>query len=112
MSSNEIIYQAPYLVEIEFRCSMRIQHRRMIYSLWILLENRFDGERLHVYVRLHQCGKMGWNSPDLNRLDPVFVDDARHFDAAAERQIVDQVVIGNVAIDDPRGAGLHAIDNQ
>ena len=76
------------------------------------LQNGFNCQRLHVDVCLHERGKVRWNSPDLDGLNSVFIHHTGNFDAAAGRQVFDQVLIGHVALNHSRNPCFQAVDDQ
>ena len=89
MGSQQILNERANLVEIEFRRRVRIEHRRIVKEPGISLEDGFDGECLHVHVRLHQGGKMRRKATDANRLDSVLVDRTWHLNATSVGKIFD-----------------------
>jgi hypothetical protein len=52
-------------------------------------QGRFDNQLLHINVCPVEGGQLGWQSPDKGGLDAVAIYQARHFDAAALRQVGD-----------------------
>ena len=69
---------------------VRVEHRRVVDVLAPAGERGLDGQLLHVDVGLDQRGELRRQRADRLRLDAVPVDEARHLDAAAGRQVVDQ----------------------
>ena len=112
MSGEQIVNQRPDLIEVKLCRGMRVHHCRVIDSRRILLQNGFNGQLLHVNVRLHERGEVGWDSSDSNGLDSIFIHETRNLNTAAGRQVIDQILIYDVSVDHSRNAGFKAVDNQ
>ena len=100
------------LIEVQLGGGVRVEHGGVIDVLALAGQRGFHRQRLHVDVGLHQRRQLRRQRPDVRRLQAGPVDQARHLHAAAGGQVVDQPVVGHVAIDHARLAGLQAVDDR
>ncbi len=90
---------------------MGVEHGGVVHVLPVAGQRGLDRQRLDVDVGLHQGSQLWRQGPDRGRLDPVGIDQARHLDTGALGQVVDQAVVGHVAVHHAGLAGLHRVDD-
>lgn len=78
---------------------MRIKHGGVVDMFPLAGHQCLNGQRLNVDIRLHQGGEVRWQCADACGCDTIAVDEAGNFHASAVRQIVDQAMVGNIAVD-------------
>ena len=112
MGGDEVITQAPNLVQREFGSGMWIERCCMIDVLALAGEGCFDGHRLYVDVGLHHGCQMWRQVADFGWLQAALVDQDGDFDAATLGKVVDQPAVGDIAVYDTGLAGLHTVDDK
>ena len=112
MRFNQVVYECPNLVKAEFGGGVGVEHGGVVDVFTLATEGGFYGEGLDIDVGLHHCGKVGGQGADFGRLDAAFVHQARDFNTAALREVVNQAAVGDVAIDDAGLAGFERVDDE
>ncbi len=112
MRFDQLVDQGPDLVEAELRGGVRVEHGSMIDMLPFPGQRGFHDQRLHVDIRLLQRGELRRHPANFGRLKPVLIHKTRDFDTTALREIVDQSIVGHIAIHDARRSGFHGVDDE
>ncbi len=84
---------------------MRVQHRGVIDVVAVLLHQRGDGQFLHVHIGPHQGDQLQRDVVHRGGLKPVRIDQHRHLDRRALRQLRNEPPVRHVAVDHRRRAG-------
>src|SRR5690606_1992270 len=108
---KQIVDQRADLLQVQLGGRVRVQHGGVIDVLALAGDGGFNRQLLDVHVRAHERGQLGRNLAHAGWLDAVRVDEARHLDAAALRQLVDEAIVRNVAVDHARLARHDAVDD-
>ena len=109
---DEFIDERPDLIEAEFGGGVRVEHGGMIDVLAFAGERGFDDQRLHVDVGLLHGGEMWRHFANVRGLQSAFINEHRDFDAAALWEVVDEIVVGDVAIHDAWRARFKRVDDE
>jgi len=99
------------LFQIKLGGGMRIEHGGVVDVLALAGQGCFYRQGLDIDVGLDEGGQVRRQAADPGRLQAVSVHQAGYFHAALARQVVDQAVVHDVAVDDARLAGFHAVDD-
>src|SRR6266487_4227303 len=75
-------------------------------------QRRFDHKRLNVDVSLHERSEMRRQRANSGGLQAVFVYQTWDFDTATLRQIIDETMICDIAINDARFTRFHRMNNE
>src|SRR6266540_7518654 len=100
----------PDLGERELGPRVWIEHRRVVGVVAAAGQDRLDGQRLHVHVRLDQRRELWGQGSNTQRRDSVLAGNAGHFDTAG-REVVDETVVHDVAVERERLTGLQRVDD-
>ena len=98
MSLDQLVHQRPNLVKVEFGGGVRIEHGSMINMFAFARECGFNDKRLHIDIRLLKRGKLWRHHTDLGGLESALINEAGYFDTTTLRQVIDESVVGDVAI--------------
>ncbi len=83
----------------------------MIDVFYVFGQDRLEREFLHANVAAVDSGTLRRQVPDSGRLNAPRIDQTRHLDAATVRQVGDEAVVGDVAIDHARRTGLDTVND-
>ena len=92
LGGEQFVDHRPDLVQRADRRRQRIEHDRVVDVLLLAAQRRLHGQALDVDVRLVDRRALRRQRTEPRRLDPVAVDQAGDFDAAASGQVVDQAI--------------------
>ena len=112
MRLDQLIHQGPDFVQAQLGGGVWVEHGGVVYMLALARQGRFHRQRLDVDVGLHQRRQLRGQGADLGGLDAVLVHQAGHLHAAALRQVINQAVVGHVAVNHLRLAGLEGVDDE
>src|ERR1039458_2786460 len=110
--SKHVGGQLPDFVQGTDRGSHRVEGHRLADRLSIPLKVSFDHELLHGNVALVQGGELGREGPHHARVNSRAVHQTGDFYTSSVRQVRDEVVIGNVAVDTKGGASLLGMNDE
>ena len=99
MCLDQLVDQRPYLVEVKFRCRVRIEHRSVIDVFAAFFHQRSHCQFLDIDVRPHQRDQLRWNAVDHGRLDAAGIDEAWQLDRTSVGQLRKVAPVGDIAVD-------------
>ena len=79
MGGEKVIGQVPDLLQIKFRCRVRVHHGGVVDVFAIFSHQCTDGEFLHIDVGADECCELWRQFTNIGGLDATVIDEARNF---------------------------------
>jgi hypothetical protein len=109
---DQLVDERVDLVEVELGSGVRVEHRGVVHVLALPGECGLHRQFLHIDIRADERRELRRECADVRGLHAVAVDEARNLNRGARGQVVDEPLVGHVAVDDARLARLDAADDR
>ena len=111
MSFDEVVAQVSYLIQGQLRGGMGVEIGCLIEGIFGIVEYSFDGEDLRIDICAIKGGTLFGVIADEAGLDAVAIDQTWNFDGTIARQVGDEALVHDIAMDAEGDAGFHSFDD-